>query len=360
MARRVRIRDLQPDGTLSRAEFERRFRESFFDPAFEAVGPELERVMAQAWDGYIQYRKSPRTRRAGARFAEPDEQLPVEWLAARAAIHAAERRQRSRRSPARILLISGSSRTSESCPGETSKTWRLCRMAEAVMRRAPRLEVDFLDLSLLASQPGRRIFPCKACVSTAMPLCHWPCSCYPNHAMQQTGDWMAELYPRWAAAHGVMIVCPVNWYQAPSVLKLMIDRLVCADGGNPDPTTTHGKDVKRAKALELRGWDYPRHLAGRLFSVVVHGDAAGAGTLRRSLVDWLADMGLVPAGPQAQLDRYIGYWRDYATSHDDLDADRDVQEEVRNAARELVNAVRLQRRGRLPRVDKGLKRTREK
>jgi multimeric flavodoxin WrbA len=84
-----------------------------------------------------------------------------------------------------------------------------------------------------------------------MPLCHWPCSCYPNHALGQVNDWMAEIYPKWVAAHGVMIVCPVNWYQAPSTLKLMIDRLVCADGGNPDPTSTGGKDPRRAKALEL-------------------------------------------------------------------------------------------------------------
>ena len=40
-------------------------------------------------------------------------------------------------------------------------------------------------------------------------------------------------------------------YQAPSVLKLMIDRLVCADGGNLDQTTTHGKKVEEAKALEI-------------------------------------------------------------------------------------------------------------
>ena len=360
MPRRVRIRSLQPDGTLTRAEFARRFRRHFEDPAFEAVEPELQRVLEQAWEGYREYRKSPRTRRAGRAFAEPDQPLPVEWLAARAAIARAERRQTSRASPSRILLISGSARSSRSCPGETGKTWRLAKLAEQLIRRTRRFEVDFLDLSLVTSEYGRRIHPCKACVSTAMPLCHWPCSCYPNHAMGQTGDWMAELYPRWAAAHGVMILCPVNWYQAPSVLKLMMDRLVCADGGNPDPTTTHGKDPRRAKELELRGWSYPKHLAGRVFSVVVHGDAAGEGTLRRSLVDWLTDMQLVPAGPQAQLDRYIGYFGPYATSHDDLDADRDVHEEVRNAARELVNAVKRMRAGKLPRTDKGLKRTREK
>ena len=87
-----------------------------------------------------------------------------------------------------------------------------------------------------------------------MPLCHWPCSCYPNHAMGQVNDCMSELYPRWVEAHGVMIVTPVYWYQAPSVLKLMMDRLVCADGGNPDPTSTHGKTPAEAKRLELQGW----------------------------------------------------------------------------------------------------------
>ena len=67
----------------------------------------------------------------------------------------------------------------------------------------------------------------------------------------------------------------------PSGLKLMVDRLVCADGGNPDPTTTHGKQPEEAKKLELKGWDYPRHLAGRVFGVAVHGDAAGAEVVMR-------------------------------------------------------------------------------
>ncbi len=30
--------------------------------------------------------------------------------------------------------------------------------------------VDFLDLSRLTAEYGRVIYPCKACVSTAMPL----------------------------------------------------------------------------------------------------------------------------------------------------------------------------------------------
>jgi hypothetical protein len=81
---------------------------------------------------------------------------------------------------------------------------------------------------------------------------------------------------------------------------------------------------------------------------VVHGDAAGTETLRRSLVDWLTDMHLVEASPSASLDRYIGYYEPYATSHEALDRDEAVQEEVRNAARVLVNAVGLKRKGALP------------
>ena len=42
-------------------------------------------------------------------------------------------------------------------------------------------------------------------------------------------------------------------------------------------TTTGGKDPAKAKQIELKGWDYPRHLAGRAFSVVVHGDAGEPG-----------------------------------------------------------------------------------
>jgi multimeric flavodoxin WrbA len=187
-----------------------------------------------------------------------------------------------------------------------------------------------------------------------MPLCHWPCSCYPNHSLGQTNDWMNAIYPMWAAAHGVMIVTPVHWYQAPTVLKAMIDRLVCADGGNPDPTSTSGKDPQKAKDIEMKGWDYPRHLAGRAYAVVVHGDAAGTETLRRSLSDWLADMGLLSAGHRATIDRYVGYYEPYAESHQALDADRAFQEETRNAARALVKAVKLVRQGKFPQPDAGL------
>ena len=332
------VRKGQGDSHLSREEFSRRLRERFYDPRFESVQQQVDALIEAAWDGYDNYRKSPHKRPAGAGFADPDFELPVEWLRTRQEVAAAQQRQRDPAARSRIMLICASPRSDESCPGEMSKTFRLVRLAQAQFVAAD-LDVDLLDLSHLTSVYGRQILPCKACVSTAMPLCHWPCSCYPNHAMGQVNDWMNELYPRFAAAHGVMIVTPVHWYQSPSVLKLLMDRLVCADGGNPDPTTTHGKRAAEAKALELAGWSYPRHLAGRAFSVVVHGDAAGAENLRRSLVDWLTDMRLIQAGHAAAIDRYVGYYEPYATSHAALDADTAFQAETCNAARALVQEV---------------------
>jgi multimeric flavodoxin WrbA len=171
---------------------------------------------------------------------------------------------------------------------------------------------------------------------------------------------MNDIYPMWAAAHGVMLLAPVNWSQAPSVLKLMIDRLVCADGGNPDPTSTRGKDAARAKEIELAGWSYPRHLAGRAFAVVVHGDASGVEALQTALADWLSHMGLIEAGHQSQLGRYVGYMEPYATSHDALDRDVGLQEEVRNAARSLLQAVKQMREGELKQPDEALREVRPK
>lgn len=93
---------------------------------------------------------------------------------------------------------------------------------------------------------------------------------------------------------------------------------------------------------------------------VVHGDVGGIEGVRRSLSDWLDWMGLIDAGSQARLDRYIGYYKPYATSHDELDRDKDVQEEVRNVARAMAKAVRELRAGTLSQPDKSLETPRQK
>jgi multimeric flavodoxin WrbA len=343
----IHIRKGMPPRKLDRASFEHRFLSSFRDSAFAPLQAELLTIAAAAWEAYAAGRKAPLTRRAGPGFADPDYEISLDWLQTRDAIARAQIGRDDPSSPSRVLLINASPRTEHTCPAEMSKSWRLVQMARQVFESAGGFAIDILDLSRCTSEFGRNIHPCKSCVSTSMALCHWPCSCYPNYSLGQVHDWMNEIYPLWVAAHGIMIVTPVHWYQAPAPLKAMMDRLVCADGGNPDPSSTHGKRAEEAKNLELSGWPYPRHLAGRLFSAVVHGDTVGTETLRRILMDWAADMHLTPAGPLAELDGYIGYFEPYATSHEALDKDCDFQAETRNAALALGEAVTAQRAGKL-------------
>ncbi|WP_296446153.1 flavodoxin family protein [Rhodoferax sp. UBA5149] len=355
----IEIRKGQAPAPLERAEFSVRFRASFIDPAFRAEDPSIARLEAIAWDAYMEGRKAPFTQKAGPGYADPDYDLSTEWIATKQRIDAAQLRCADPTGPSRVLLICGSARNDGTCPGEMSKTFRLLQIARETLAQADILP-DVLDLSLLTSDYGRKIHPCKGCASTAMPLCHWPCSCYPNHALNQTNDWMAEIYERWTAAHAVIIVTPVYWYQSPSPLKLMIDRLVCADGGNPDPTSTSGKKAGKAKELEMAGWDYPQHLAGRAYGLIVHGDVAGIEDSRRALSDWLDWMGFIDAGVQARLDRYIGYFEPYASSHEALDRDLPVQEEARNVARAVMQTVVELRAGRLQAVQPKLTRPRPK
>jgi multimeric flavodoxin WrbA len=341
------IRKGMPQRKLDRKTFERRYLSSFIDPAFGHLQPELQAMVEAAWQAYSAGRKAPRVRKGGAGFADPEYEISNDWLEACAAIKAAQARHDDPRAPARILVINGSSRTEHTCPGEMSKTWRMVEFVETVLAEKSNFAIDILDLSRTTSEFGKMIHPCKSCVSTSMALCHWPCSCYPNYALGQTHDWMNDIYPLWVAAHGIMIITPVNWYQAPGPLKAMIDRLVCADGGNPDPSSTHGKNADEAKALELAGWPCPRHLRGRLFSAVAHGDTVGAETLRRILIDWACDLHMIPAGSMAELDSYIGYYEPYATSHEALDRDRAFWVDLRKPALTLSDAVIAQRRGQI-------------
>ncbi len=350
----TKIRKGQAPAPLTRAEFHEHFAMRFYDPAYAVESDAIARLEAIAWGAVQEGRKAPITKPAGRGFADPTYEVSVQWLDTRKRLRLAEKRWHDKATPSRVLVICGSARNDGTCPGEISKTWRFTESARHVVEGLG-VQADVLDLSLVTSEYGRTIHPCKGCVSSAMPLCHWPCSCYPNHALGQADDWMAEIYERWVAAHGVIIMAPTYWYQSPSPLKLLIDRMVCADGGNPDPTTTHGKTVSEAKRIEQKGWDFPKHVAGRAYGVVVHGDVAGVEVHRRNLCDWLEWMGLIDAGVAAKLDRYVGYYEPYFNSHDTLDQDHAVQEEVRNVARSVVSAVKEVRAGRLSHPDKQVK-----
>lgn len=340
----------QSPGRIDRETFKARFHARFVDPLFDEERVSIDRLEAIAWMTYQEGHKAPHTQAAGKGFADPRYELSQDWLDTRKRLVKAQKAHERKSGPGRVLVISGSARNDGTCPGENAKSYRLAQAALETLERQ-KVEVDLLDLSRITSERDWHIHPCKGCASTTMPLCHWPCSCYPNHSLGQVNDAMADIYELWVRAHGVLIIAPTYWYQSPSPLKLMIDRLVCADGGNPDPTSTHGKSLPQAKELERKGWSYPKHLAGRAFGVVVHGDVAGIEGHRRNLVDWLNWMGLISAGRAAELDRYIGYFEPYADNHEALDKDHAVAQETRNAAQAVATAVKWLRNGQLKSPD---------
>src|SRR4051794_3795122 len=126
------VRKGMPPVKLSREEFERRYRSRFKDPVFQPLQRELDAIIAAAWDGYANSRKAPITRKAGPGFSDPDYDIAADWLEARQAILAAQRRHDDIGETPRILLINGASRSEHPCPAEMSKTWRLVKLAEPI------------------------------------------------------------------------------------------------------------------------------------------------------------------------------------------------------------------------------------
>src|SRR5690242_6264713 len=114
-----------PDPTLGEQEFRHRFLAQFQDPAFESHAAELARIATVAWQATPRGRKSRRTRKARRGFADPDYDLAIHWLEGRGAIERAGRAHDDPQGPARFLLINGASRSEHTCPGESSKSWRL-------------------------------------------------------------------------------------------------------------------------------------------------------------------------------------------------------------------------------------------
>jgi len=177
--------------------------------------------------------------------------------------------------PFRILVIAGSNRRQYNCPGVDSKARAL------MLRMADRLPQSWeIDVEDLGNVYGRaRIQSCNACVSTAMALCVWPCNCYePANKDEPDLMWDLDLYARLDLADAWAIIGPVNWYGPTSNLKLMFDRLVCMNGGNPCEELIDHKDPEKAMALERSPeWETlsVNHLEGRTAAFFCYTDQGG-------------------------------------------------------------------------------------
>jgi hypothetical protein len=175
--------------------------------------------------------------------------------------------------PFRVLLVAASNRRQYNCPGVDSKARALMlRMAE---RLPDAWEIDFEDLGNVYGRA--RIQSCNACVSTAMALCVWPCNCYePGNKDEPDLLWDLDLYARLDLADAWAFIAPINWYGPPSNLKLLFDRLVCMNGGNPREDLIDHKDPEKAMALEhAPEWEElsQNHLEGRTAAFFCYSDA---------------------------------------------------------------------------------------
>ncbi len=177
--------------------------------------------------------------------------------------------------PFRILIISGSGRRQYNCPGVDSKSRMLMLKMAAMLPQD--WEIDYEDLGNVYAR--ERIQSCNACVSTSMALCVWPCNCYEKNSSKEPDlMWDLDLYARLDMADAWAIIGPINWYSCSSNLKLMFDRLVCMNGGNPDEKTIDHKNPEKAMALEHTAqWKEMsvNHLEGRTAAFFCYGDEGG-------------------------------------------------------------------------------------
>lgn len=174
--------------------------------------------------------------------------------------------------PFRILIISGSERRQYNCPGIDSKSRTLMlKMADMLPQD---WEIDYEDLGNVYAR--EKIQSCNACVSTSMALCVWPCNCYEKNSSKEPDlMWNLDMYARLDMADAWAIIGPINWYAPSSNLKLMFDRLVCMNGGNPDEKTIDHKNPEKAMALEhTEQWKEMslNHLEGRTAAFFCYGD----------------------------------------------------------------------------------------
>src|SRR5258706_3489541 len=101
----IKVRKEMPDVALTREQFTQRIREQFYDPAFDPLSPEIDRIIGVAWDGYDQGHKAPRTQKAGPGYADPNYNLSVERIGTSGRIKDEKHRTKEPAPPSPILLI---------------------------------------------------------------------------------------------------------------------------------------------------------------------------------------------------------------------------------------------------------------
>jgi hypothetical protein len=178
--------------------------------------------------------------------------------------------------PLQVLIVAGSARRVDGCPGLDSKARFLMHRMSARMPAG--WQVDTEDIGNEHGKP--KIQGCNGCVSSSMALCVWPCNCYgPKSDTQPDLLWDLDLYGRLARADAWAFIGPIWWYNPTTNFKTLFDRLVCMNGGNPRPDLIEKKNTLLAQALE-RSPEWQKlsvnHLEGRTAAFFCYGDQGGA------------------------------------------------------------------------------------
>jgi hypothetical protein len=105
------------------------------------------------------------------------------------------------------------------------------------------------------------------------------CNCYEkNSKLEPDLMWDLNMYARLDLADAWAIIGPINWYAPTTNLKLMFDRLVCMNGGNPQEDLIEHKNAELAMKLEHSPqWEELsiNHLEGRSAGFFCYGDGGG-------------------------------------------------------------------------------------
>jgi multimeric flavodoxin WrbA len=178
----------------------------------------------------------------------------------------------------KILVVLGSARSKDNCPGQDSKTSKI--VTQALKDLPDDIEIDLLDLAIEPDKPI--IQPCKGCISTAGGAhCNYPCNCYFKKDKVHP-DFMSDfdVYKRFMKADAFIVFTPINWWSVSSQVKTMFDRLVC---GSLTITVEQademlGENKKNAKYTKIFSDtdEYKKmvknHYEGKVGAFYVHGD----------------------------------------------------------------------------------------
>jgi len=179
----------------------------------------------------------------------------------------------------RIVIFVGSARAKDNCPGQESKTNIIVQ--KAIKDLPDDIEIDLIDLSVQDDVPI--IQPCKGCISTAGGAhCHWKCDCYVK-GDEDKPDFISdfEIYTRLERADAFIVFSPINWWNVPTQVKALFDRMVCASLTITDKQAVEllgsaniKNPAKTKKLSETKDFKKlaKNHLEGKVAAFYIHGD----------------------------------------------------------------------------------------